>query len=93
MAAAQISKPLWSNKLTTTAGSSSTWAPIRTPSRSAGGLGVKEGQSVTYAKGKSRDTLLTVSENVRGYRNARMEDPCAAMPEFTDTQRKRLADE
>jgi hypothetical protein len=57
------------------------------------GLGVKEGQAVTYAKGKSRETLLTVSGNVRGYRNARMANPTAAMPEFTDTQRKRLADE
>ncbi|WP_428342359.1 VWA domain-containing protein [Mycobacterium sp.] len=57
------------------------------------GLGVKEGLAVTYARGKSRDTMLTVSENIRGYRNARMEDACAVMPEFTDTQRKRLADE
>ena len=56
-------------------------------------LGVKEGLAVTYARGKSRDTMLTVSENVRGYRNARMEDACAVMPEFTDTQRKHLADE
>ena len=57
------------------------------------GLGVKEEQSVTYAKGNSRDTLLTVSENVRGYRNARMEDACAAMPKFSDAQREQLADE
>lgn len=57
------------------------------------GLGVKEGQSVAWSKDKSRDTLLTVSENVRGYRNARMANPAAAMPEFTDAQRKRLADE
>lgn len=57
------------------------------------GLGIKDGQSITYAKGKSHDTLLTVSGNVRGYRNARMANPAAAMPEFTDTQRKRLADE
>jgi hypothetical protein len=57
------------------------------------GLGVKDGQAVTYARGKSRDTMLTVSGNVRGYRNARMADPAAAMPEFTDTQRKHLRDE
>jgi hypothetical protein len=57
------------------------------------GLGVKEGQSVAWAKDKSRDTMLTVSENVRGYRNARMANPAAPMPEFTDAQRKHLADE
>jgi len=57
------------------------------------GLGVKDGQAVTYARGKSRDTMLTVSGNVRGYRNARMANPAAAMPEFTDTQRKHLRDE
>ena len=32
----QISKPLWSNKLTTTGGNSCTWVPIRMPSRWAG---------------------------------------------------------
>jgi hypothetical protein len=57
------------------------------------GLGVKDGQAVTYARGKSRDTLLTVSGNVRGYRNARMANPAAAMPEFTDRQREQLAEE
>ena len=57
------------------------------------GLGVKDGQAVTYAKGKSRDTLLTVSGNVRGYRSARLTNPAAAMPKFTDQQRDQLAEE
>jgi hypothetical protein len=57
------------------------------------GLGVKDGQSVTYARGKSREAMLATSGNVRNYRYARMADPAAAMPEFTDKQRKHLADE
>ncbi len=57
------------------------------------GLGVKDGQSVTYAKGKSREAWMATSANVRGYRDTRIINPAAAMPEFTDTQRKRLADE
>jgi hypothetical protein len=58
-----------------------------------GGLGVKDGQAITYAKGKSREAMVAASGNVRGYRNARLVDPAAAMPEFTDKQRERLADE
>ncbi|WIM87446.1 VWA domain-containing protein [Candidatus Mycobacterium wuenschmannii] len=57
------------------------------------GLGIKAEQSVTYARGKSREALKTVSENVRGYRNARLVDPAAAMPAFTDAQRDKLAEE
>jgi hypothetical protein len=57
------------------------------------GLGVKEGQSVTYAKGKSYEAMAAVSGNVRGYRSARSFDPTAPMPEFTHDQRQRLADE
>ncbi len=56
------------------------------------GLGVKDGQAITYARGKSRETMLTVSDNVRGYRSARLYDPSAAMPEFTADQRAQLAD-
>jgi hypothetical protein len=57
------------------------------------GLGVKDGQAITYARGKSRETMLTVSDNVRGYRNAKLHNPSAAMPEFTADQRAQLADE
>src|ERR1700742_974320 len=57
------------------------------------GLGVKDGQAVTYAKGKSREAMLATSGNVRGYRNARLVNPAAAMPEFTDRQREQLGDE
>lgn len=57
------------------------------------GLGVKDGQAVTYARGKSREALLTVSDNVRGYRDAKRVNPAAAMPEFTAEQRAQLADD
>jgi len=57
------------------------------------GLGVKDGQAVTYARGKSREAMLAASGNVRGYRNARLRNPAAAMPEFTAELRAQLADE
>jgi hypothetical protein len=57
------------------------------------GLGVKDGQAVTYARGKSREAMLTVSANVRGYRDARTVNPDAIMPEFTTAQRAELADD
>lgn len=56
-------------------------------------LGVKDGQAITYAKGKSREAMLAASDNIRGYRNARAQDPVAAMPEFTAGQRAQLAEE
>ena len=59
----------------------------------ARGLGVKDGQAITYARGKSREAMLTVSGNIRGYRNARLVDPSAAMPEFTSAQRTQVADD
>jgi hypothetical protein len=57
------------------------------------GLGVKDGQAVTYARGRSREAMLAASGNVRGYRNAKLVNPAAAMPEFTAEQRAQLADE
>jgi hypothetical protein len=57
------------------------------------GLGVKDGQAITYARGKSREAMLAASGNVRGYRNAKLLNPAAAMPEFTAEQRAQLADE
>jgi hypothetical protein len=57
------------------------------------GLGVKDGQAITYARGKSREAMLTVSDNIRGYRHARTVNPDAAIPEFTVAQRAELADD
>jgi hypothetical protein len=57
------------------------------------GLGVKDGQAITYARGKSREAMMAASGNVRGYRDAKLHNPAAAMPEFTADQRAQLADE
>jgi hypothetical protein len=57
------------------------------------GLGVKAEQSVTYARGKSREAMATASGNVRSYRNAKLGDAAAAMPEFTAAQRANLAED
>lgn len=56
------------------------------------GLGVSAGQSVTYARGKSREAWVAASGNVRRYRGEKLLDPVAAMPEFSDVQRAELAD-
>jgi hypothetical protein len=57
------------------------------------GLGVKEGQAITYAKGKSYGAMMATSSRVSDYRSARLADPAAAMPEFTHEQREQLAEE
>jgi hypothetical protein len=56
-------------------------------------LGVKDGQALTYARGKSREAMLATSGNVRGYREAKLRNPAAAMPGFTVAQRAELGDE
>lgn len=57
------------------------------------GLGVKAEQSITYGRGKSREVWAAASGNVRAYRGAKLVDPVAAMPAFTDEQRTELADD
>ena len=54
-------------------------------------LGVREGQAITYARGRSREAMVATSSNIRSYRNARREDPAAMVPEFTTAQRDELA--
>lgn len=55
------------------------------------GLGVKEELSVTYARGKSREAMSTMSGNIRSYRRAKLADPDAVMTGFTTAQRTELA--
>lgn len=55
-------------------------------------LGVKAEQAVTYGRGKSREAMVAMSGNVRGYRNAKMVDAEAAMPAFSEDQRSELAE-
>ncbi len=57
------------------------------------GLGVKAEQAVTYGRGKSREVWAVASGNVRAYRGAKLVDPVAAMPAFTDEERAQLADD
>lgn len=57
------------------------------------GLGVRDGQSVTYSRGKSREAMSLASRNIRGYRTTRMSDPDAVMPEFTAEERAQLTRE
>lgn len=56
------------------------------------GLGVKDGQSVTYARGKSREAMRATSMNIRGYRTAKLSDADAVMVGFSAEQRAELAD-
>lgn len=55
------------------------------------GLGVKAEQSVTYARGKSREAFAAVSGNVRRYRGDKLVDSAAPMPAFTAEQRSDLS--
>jgi hypothetical protein len=57
------------------------------------GLGVKAEQAVTYGRGKSREAMVAMSGNVRGYRNAKIVDAEAAMPAFSPDQRSELDDD
>ena len=56
-------------------------------------LGVRAEQAVTYGRGKSREAMVAMSGNVRGYRNAKMVDAEAAMPAFSEDQRSELSDD
>lgn len=55
-------------------------------------LGVKAEQAVTYGRGKSREAIVAMSGNVRGYCNAKMVDAEAAMPAFSEDQRSELSE-
>jgi hypothetical protein len=54
-------------------------------------LGVKDGQAITYSRGRSREAMQATSSNIRGYRDAKRLNPQAAMPKFTADQRASLA--
>lgn len=55
-------------------------------------LGVKREQAVTYSKGKSRDAMMAVSDNISHYRAAKAADPDSLMPAFSAEQRTELSD-
>jgi hypothetical protein len=56
------------------------------------GLGVKAEQSITYARGKSREAMIAASGNVRRYRTAKLDADDAQMPAFSDEQRLDLSE-
>ncbi|MGU3499439.1 VWA domain-containing protein [Mycobacterium sp. C31M] len=56
-------------------------------------LGVSADKAVTYGRGKSREAMVAMSGNVRGYRNAKLVDMDAPMPGFSDAQRGELSDD
>ncbi|NDJ91792.1 vWA domain-containing protein [Mycolicibacter kumamotonensis] len=55
------------------------------------GLGVKDGQSLTYAKDRSREAMAAAAGNIRAYRNAKLRHADAVMAGFTDAQRAEVA--
>lgn len=57
------------------------------------GLGVKDSQSITYSRGKSREAMLATSMNIRDYRTAKLGDSDAVMVGFSDEQRAELRDD
>ncbi len=56
-------------------------------------LGVKAEQAVTYSRGKSREAMSAVSDNVRRYRSGKLDGTVVAMPAFSDEQRAELGEE
>ena len=54
-----------------TAGSSSTWAPTRTRSRSAATSASRPTHAVTYGRGKSQDVMASASAKIAEYRTAK----------------------
>ena len=56
------------------------------------GLGIAAANSITYSKGKAREAMAMSAGKISGLRTQRMADPAAAMPAFTDEERRSLAD-
>ncbi|CAM3619858.1 vWA domain-containing protein [Smaragdicoccus niigatensis] len=55
-------------------------------------LGVQPDKAVTYSRGKSRDVWAATAANVSSYRSAKMADPAAAMPAYSQAQRRAARD-
>jgi hypothetical protein len=56
------------------------------------GLGIPAAQSVTYARGKSREAMAMSAGKIRIQRAAKLVDPAAPLPGFTEDERRRLAE-
>jgi hypothetical protein len=56
------------------------------------GLGISAANSITYAKGKAREAMAVSGGKISGLRSQRIVNPAAAMPAFTDEERRSLAE-
>jgi hypothetical protein len=56
------------------------------------GIGVDAGHAVTYSRGRAREVVADAGARVRATRAARACDPNAAMPSYTDEDRKALGE-
>ena len=56
------------------------------------GLGISAANSITYAKGKAREAMAVSGGKISGLRSQRMTNPAAAMPAFTEAERRDLAE-
>ncbi len=57
------------------------------------GLGISAANSVTYARGKAKEAMAVSAGKISGLRTQRMVDPAAAMPAFTEQERRSLAEQ
>lgn len=51
-------------------------------------LGVEAGKSLTYGRGRSREAMGLQSQKIKQMRDARMSAPAAAMPDYTEEERR-----
>ena len=55
-------------------------------------LGIDPALSVTYARGKSADMFVAASAKIRRHRTDKLANPAAAMPAFTEEERRSVAE-
>ena len=56
------------------------------------GLGIAAANSVTYSRGKAKEAMAMSAGKISGLRSQRISNPAAAMPAFTDEERRALAE-
>jgi hypothetical protein len=56
------------------------------------GLGIAAANSITYSRGKAKEAMAMSAGKISGLRSRRMADPAAAMPAFTEEERRSLGD-
>lgn len=56
------------------------------------GLGIAAASSVTYSRGKAKEAMAVSAGKIRRLRTDRMTAPAAAMPAFTEEERRSLAE-